>query len=118
MGSFSSKCRLRMATFSSGVFCFRRFFMRSLHYLQGERLLHFRLNREQGSSSLARGVARRTSTPHLFILVWPKWVFPRVCVNRLREGHAGRPRSLGVLRAHPRIRWLVDWAQPLFARLR
>jgi hypothetical protein len=31
MGSFSSKCRLRMATFSSGAYCLRCFFMRSLH---------------------------------------------------------------------------------------
>jgi hypothetical protein len=31
MGSFSSKCRLKMATFSSGAYCFRCFFMRSLH---------------------------------------------------------------------------------------
>jgi hypothetical protein len=35
MGSFSSKCRLRMATFSSGAYCFRCFFMRSLLYLTG-----------------------------------------------------------------------------------
>ena len=35
MGSFSSKCRLRMATFSSGAYCFRCFFMRSLQYLNG-----------------------------------------------------------------------------------
>jgi hypothetical protein len=31
MGSFPSKCRLRMATFSSGAYCFRCFFMGSLH---------------------------------------------------------------------------------------
>jgi hypothetical protein len=35
MGSFSSKCRLRMATFSSGAYSFRCFFMRSLLYLTG-----------------------------------------------------------------------------------
>src|SRR5713226_3681666 len=35
MGSFSGKCRLRMATFSSGAYCFRCFFMRSLLYLTG-----------------------------------------------------------------------------------
>jgi hypothetical protein len=27
----ASKCRLSMATFSSGAYCFRCFFMRSLH---------------------------------------------------------------------------------------
>src|SRR5882672_8641420 len=35
IGSFSSRCRLRMATFSSGVWCFRCFFMRSLLYPTG-----------------------------------------------------------------------------------
>src|SRR5262249_48106103 len=35
LGSFSSKCRLRMATFSSGAYCFRCFFMRSLLYFSG-----------------------------------------------------------------------------------
>jgi len=35
IGSFSSRCRLRMAIFSSGVWCFRCLFMRSLHYRTG-----------------------------------------------------------------------------------
>jgi len=35
IGTPSTKCRLRMATFSSGVYCFRCFFMCSLRYLNG-----------------------------------------------------------------------------------
>jgi hypothetical protein len=41
---------LQMATFSSGVQCFRCFFMRSLDYLNGGTLLHFQLNRNNSAS--------------------------------------------------------------------
>src|SRR6266478_7565084 len=34
-GTLSNKCRLRMATFSSPVYCFRPFLMRPLRYLNG-----------------------------------------------------------------------------------
>src|SRR5947207_14208419 len=34
-GTLSTRCRLRMATFSSGVKCFRSFLIRSLRYLNG-----------------------------------------------------------------------------------
>src|SRR5260370_19559996 len=49
MGSFSSKCRLRMATFSFGAYCFRCFFMRSLHYLNGRMPSPFPTEPEQCS---------------------------------------------------------------------
>lgn len=43
----SSRRLPRPATFSSGVNCFRCFFMRSLHFLNGGTLLHFRMNRNK-----------------------------------------------------------------------
>ena len=40
-GTLSTRCRLRMATFSSGVKCFRSFLIRSLRYLNGRTLSPF-----------------------------------------------------------------------------
>src|SRR5690349_18117272 len=51
MGSFSSKCRLRMATFCSGAYCFRCFFMRSLLYLTGRTPSPFPTEPEQEYSN-------------------------------------------------------------------
>ena len=40
-GTLSTRCRLRMATFSSGVKCFRSFLIRSLRYLNGRTISPF-----------------------------------------------------------------------------
>src|SRR5690242_17085381 len=57
MGSFSSKCRLRMATFSSGAYCFRCFFMRSLLYLNGRTPSPFPTEPEHMPKTVAFGLA-------------------------------------------------------------
>lgn len=86
MGYFSSKCRLKMATFSSGAYCFRCLFMRSLLYRGSDDIEYWdemiRLTAERESATVQRIQIRTTWKTEQWSDAWAVSVSEHLAVNR------------------------------------